>query len=205
LQASDLVRLQLDEITNQEASQFAAKNGKFSASTINQALRTLRRVLKLAEEWGRLDRAPKISLATGERQRERVLTDDEMKHYLMACAQPWRDVATIMFCLGMRPSEIYSLRWEQISLTEQGFIQVTKGKSKAARRMLPLVPAVQKILESRHREQGCPSEGWIFPTESKSGHLEQGSAKNQHQKAIQAVNKAAAEAGRPEPQSQTRN
>src|SRR5262249_19549869 len=160
---SDLVRLQLDEITNQEASQFAAKNGKLSASTINQALRTLRRALKLAEEWAKLERAPKISLAKGERQRERVLTDDEMKEYLMACAQPWRDVASIMYCLGMRPSEIYSLRWEQISLTEQGFIQVNKGKSKAARRMLPLVPAVQKILEARHREQGCPSEGWIFP------------------------------------------
>jgi integrase len=47
----------------------------------------------------------------------------------------------------MRPSEIYSLRWEQISLTDQGFIQVTKGKSKAARRMLPLVPAVQRSLK----------------------------------------------------------
>jgi integrase len=196
LQGSDLVRLQLDEITNQEASQFAAKNGKLSASTINQALRTLRRALKLAEEWGKLDRSPKISLAAGERQRERVLADDEMKQYLMACAQPWRDVAAIMYCLGMRPSEIYSLRWEQISLTDQGFIQVTKGKSKAARRMLPLVPAIQRILEARHREQGRPSEGWIFPTESKSGHLEQGSAKNQHLKAIQAVNKAAAEAAR---------
>jgi integrase len=62
--------------------------------------------------------------------------------------------------------------------------------------MLPLVPAIQRILEARHREQGRPSEGWIFPTESKSGHLEQGSAKNQHLKAIQAVNKAAGEAAR---------
>jgi integrase len=93
----------------------------------------------------------------------------------------------------MRPSEIYTLRWEQITLTKEGLIQITKGKSKAARRVLPLVPAVQRILEYRHRDQGFPTVGWVFPTASKSGHLEQGSAKNQHHKAIQVVNNTAKE------------
>ena len=91
--------------------------------------------MNLAEEWGKLERAPKIKLATGERQRERVLSDEEMRLYLTACQQPWRDVATIMVCLARRPGEIYALRWEDLNLTEQGFIQVVKGKSKAACRM----------------------------------------------------------------------
>jgi integrase len=196
LEESGLAKLGLDEISDQHAALFAAHRGKWSPSTVNCALRTLRRALNLAEVWKKLDRAPKITLATGERQRERVLTDEEMKEYLMACAQPWRDVATIMYCLGLRPSEIYTLRWEQIRLTDQGFIQITKGKSKAARRTLPIVPAVHKILASRHRGQAYPLEGWVFTSQSKSGHLEQGSAKNQHLRAVKAVNKTSAEAAK---------
>jgi hypothetical protein len=48
-------------------------------------LRTLRRALTLAEEWGKLDRAPKITLAKGEHQRDRVLTERETNNYLSAC------------------------------------------------------------------------------------------------------------------------
>jgi len=40
--------------------------------------------LSLAVQWGRIDRVPKIGLAKGERQRERVLTDEEATRYLGA-------------------------------------------------------------------------------------------------------------------------
>src|SRR5207342_1809819 len=76
------------------------------------------------------------------------------------------------------------------------------------RRMLPLlVPMVQGALQSRNRAQGFPKEGWVFPTESKSGHLEQGSAKNQYEAAFVAIEKAAKEeckkAGRDESEAKT--
>jgi integrase len=32
----------------------------------------------------------------------------------MAAMQPLRDIAGILFVLGMRPGEVYALRWEQI-------------------------------------------------------------------------------------------
>ena len=99
------------------------------------------------------------------------------------------------------------MRWENISLTETGFLQIVRGKSKAARRMLPLVPIVHSALKSRHSEQGFPKEGWVFPTESKSGHLEQGSAKNQYEAAFATIDKAAKEeckkAGRDEAEAKT--
>ncbi len=187
LLASDFAGLRLDEITDQHAGQYAARHSNLSPSTINCGLRTLRRALSLAHQWGRLDRATKITLAKGERQRERVLTDEEVTRYLAACDQPWRDAATIMLGTGMRPCEVFSLRWERVLLNGQGgLIQITEGKSRAARRILPMVPRVYQALLARHEAQGRPAEGWVFPSTSRCGHLEGGTAKSQHARALTA-------------------
>jgi integrase len=61
---------------------------------------------------------------------------------------------------------------------------VLKGKSKAAKRYLPMVPDVLRVLTERFRDAGRPKDGWVFPSTSKSGHVEQGSAKNQHARAL---------------------
>ena len=106
LQASDFSTLDLPELNDQHAAQYAAKHSKLSPSTVNCGLRTLRRALALAYQWGKLDKPAKITLAKGERQRERVLTDPEVEVYLAACPQPWRDAAIIMLGTGLRPSEI---------------------------------------------------------------------------------------------------
>jgi len=188
LLASDLASLSLDEITDQQAGEFAARYSHLSPSTINCGLRTLRRALHLAVDWGKVERMPKITLAKGERQRDRVLTDDEAPRYLAACPQPWRDVATTMLGTGMRPGEVYPLRWEHVLLNGQGgLIHITQGKTKAARRLLPMVPRVYQALKARHEAQGTPPEGWVFPSGARSGHLEEGSAKKYHAQALAAL------------------
>jgi integrase len=182
---SDLGGLRIDEMTDRHAGEFAAHYSNLSPSTVNCGLRTLRRALHLASEWGKLERTPKISLAKGERQRERVLTDEEAMRYLSACRQPWRDAATLILGSGLRPGEVFNLRWEQVLLNGHGgLIQVAEGKSRAARRMLPMVPAVFAMMKARHEAQGCPAEGWVFPSGSVCGHLEQGTAKTQHGSAL---------------------
>src|SRR5215467_8386554 len=90
LRESDLASLDLREVTDQHAGQYAAKRSNLSPSTVNCGLRTLRRALSLAVQWGKLDRMPKITLARGEKQRERVLNEKEVKAYLDACPQPWK-------------------------------------------------------------------------------------------------------------------
>ena len=100
---------------------------------------------------------PDVKLADGEIKRDRVVTDDEMKLYLTACLQPWRTIASIMFCLGMRPGEIYALRWEQVDFKD-GFIFIVQGKTAKAKRQLSLEP-VHKILEYRLQHAGFPTEG----------------------------------------------
>ena len=183
--SSDLSKMKLDEITDQQAAQYAARNSHLTPSTINCGLRTLRRALNLAEEWGKLDRSPKIRLAKGERQRERVLRDDEAIRYLEACPQPWRDVATIILGTAMRPGEIFPLRWEDVAFNgNKGLVRLTEGKSKAARRALPMMPVVYRVLKSRYEEQNSPRKGWVFPANSRSGHVGQGTTKKQHATAL---------------------
>jgi integrase len=190
LLSADLAGLAIDKITNQHAGQYAARHSHLSPSTVNCGLRTLRRALYLAAEWGTLNRKPKITLAKGERQRDRVLTDVEVELYLEACEQPWRDAATVMLGTGMRPGEVFSLRWENVLLKGSGgLLQIANGKSKAARRMLPLVPAVYSVLKARQNGE----VSWVFPAATESGHLEGGSAKNYHARALAAIKKVAAE------------
>jgi integrase len=199
LRESDFATLNLEDLTDQHAGLYAAKRVHLSPSTVNCGLRTLRRALSLAYQWSKLDRMPKITLAKGERQRERVLTTKEANSYIQACSQPWRDAATIMLGTAMRPSEVFALRWEHILLNEKGgLLQITDGKSRAARRLLPLVPAVYAALKSRQKAQGGPLSGWVFSADTKSGHLEGGSAKNQHARALKTINTAAKKDGTPE-------
>ena len=182
---SDLASVRLDQVTDQGAQQFAARLGHLSASRINCGLRTLRRALNLALEWGKLQTPARIKLAQGERMRDRVLTEAEMQAYLTACPQPWRDAATILRGTGMRPGEIFALRWPNVLLNGNGgLIQVTEGKTKAARRILPMVPEVYAVLKSRWEAQQRPSDGWVFPSASREGHFNKDAAKDQHKKAL---------------------
>ena len=99
--------LPLDEVNDQHAQRFAAQKAKLSASRINCGLRTLRRALNLAYQWGTLEKPAKITLAKGERQRDRVLTDDEITSYLAVCPQPVERRSDDHSRLpGMRPSEV---------------------------------------------------------------------------------------------------
>jgi integrase len=177
--------LPLDQITDAHGQQYAARLSNLSPSTINCGLRALRRALNLANEWGVCERRPKITLAKGERQRERVLTDAEANLYLAACDQPWKDAATIMLGTRMRPGDVFALRWENIRMAQQaGMLQIVDGKSRAAKRVLPMMPAVRASLETRWAAQGQPKVGWVFASGSKSDHLQGDSAKNQHTRAL---------------------
>jgi len=186
----------LNEISDQHAQRFAAKLAKLSASRVNCGLRSLRRALNLAYEWGKLERPVKITLAKGERQRDRVLTDAEWIQYIQQCPQPWRDVAIIIRGTGMRPGEVFCLRWENIHLNGgRGLIQVTNGKTKAARRVLPMIPAVYAIIKARHEGARIPESGWLFPSASREGHFNKDTAKDQHAKAIKRAKALALRTG----------
>jgi integrase len=186
LNKSTMAAQKLDDLTDQHANGFAAHHSNLSPSGINRGLRTLRRALNLAYQWGKIEKPIKISLAKGEHQRDRVLTDEEAAKYLSACPQPWRDCATIILDEGLRPGEVFSLRWPHVLFSKEGpsLIQIVAGKSKAARRVLPMTPRVYDLLRARHEIAGCPEDAWVFPSSAKCEHFDGNAAKDQHSRAL---------------------
>lgn len=182
---SKIAALPIDQLSDQNAQHFAAEYARLSPSGINRGLRTLRRALNLAYHWGRLEKPAKVFLAKNERQRDRVLTEKELSSYLAASPQPWRDCATIIAEEGMRPGEVFALQWQHVLLNGSGgLIRIADGKSKAARRVLPMTPNVHAVLQARHEAAGRPTEGWLFPSTSECGHFDGNTAKDQHQRAL---------------------
>src|SRR5215472_16201931 len=183
-----VAHLRLDEIGSEAIAQYACERQRdgLQVSSVNGCLRTLRRVLRLAMEWDVIQRSPKVKFLAGEHRRERVITPKEEARYLAAASKLLAEVATVLIDTGLRPEECYRLAWDSITWVNgrNGTLLVTRGKTKAARRMLPMSPRVRSLLESRWEAAGRPLEGWVWPAPTKSGHLEPSSLKKQHAKAL---------------------
>jgi integrase len=145
-----LVNCTLEEITGEKMADFAAhrQTNGLQVSSVNSSLRVLRRVPKLAVEWGALGSSPRVKLLHGERHRERVVTPDEEAKYLAAAPEPLASVAAILCDTGLRPEECFRLRWEAVTWVNgrHGTLLVTHGKTASARRVLPMSPRVISIL-----------------------------------------------------------
>lgn len=186
-----LASMKLDEITSETVAGFAAHRQakNLQISSINGSLQVLRRTLRLAVEWGVIDVSPKIKMLPGAKHRERVVTPEEEARYLAAAPEPLCSVATILVDTGMRPEECFRLRWESITWSNgrHGTLLVTHGKTPAARRALPMSSRARTILEGRWENAGKPSEGWIWPAPTRSGHLESSSLKKQHARVFRTL------------------
>lgn len=69
---------------------------------------------------------------------------------------------------------------------DQPLLQVSEGESKAAKRILPVLPAVHTVLLQRWTAQGRPEEGWVFPSiQAREGHLNGDTTKDQHASALE--------------------
>jgi integrase len=182
-------------------------------STVNRDLATLRRMLNLAVEWGKLRAAPKVRLLPGENRRERALAEAEDALYVKAATdlgldmertyqaalegiratirgeQPHkpdafrlRDSAVTMLDTALRPDEVFRLRSENV---REGAICIFEGKTRAAVRRIPIMTErLRGILEMR-LSQTEPG-GWLFPADTKSGHIGGSSLRKQHAKALKA-------------------
>lgn len=137
-----------------------ARRASVGPATVNRELATLRRLLRLAHEWKEIDRVPKIRLLNSERSRDFVLSRPAESLYLAACPQPLNDLALLILETGLRIGEALSLQWADVTLeplsgARFGYLRVREGKSKNARRNIPLTDRAASMLLSR-RNGTCP-------------------------------------------------
>jgi len=131
-------------------------------ATLNRELACLRAMINYFIRQDVLVKNPvsKVKFLKEDNEQMRVVTRDEERLYLLACSQPLRDVATIMVETGMRPDEIYRLERRNVHL-DKGYLFNPHGKTKAARRKLPLSQRAIGVL--RRRLQKIEGE-FVFPS-----------------------------------------
>jgi integrase len=137
-------------------------------ATVNRDLATLRRALRLAYEWHVIDRVPRIRLLPGELNREFVLSHAGEEAYFSACPQPLRDIGLIIVDAGLRTSEVLELEWRHVHLepapgAKYGYIHIPGGKSKNARRNVPITDRLAQMLLTRSLES---KSIYVFPSET---------------------------------------
>jgi len=184
----------LDAITGETVSRYARHRQEVpenSVVTVNGDLRTLRRVLHLAVEWGRLDRVPTIHELPQSKGRDRVLSFAEEAKYLAKASENLRDAAILAVDTGMRPnSELFPLKWADVDLTARaespcGVVHVRQGKTDSAQRSLPLTPRAAEVLGRRKRLTEAKGSAFVFAGAGISGHVT--SMQHPHKAAIEAA------------------
>jgi integrase len=146
--------IRLDAITAGLVEKFKVARAKdISPAGTNRDLAALRFMLNLAIRNGYLARNPVSDirfLAEGPGEM-RIVSFEEQEGYLKAATPTLRDVGTLILETGMRPEEVFTIRKENVHLTD-GYVFVPTGKTRFARRNLPLTKAAAAVLQRRMQE-----------------------------------------------------
>ena len=100
--------------------------------------------------------------------RDFVLTRRNELLYLAVCPQPLYDLAVLVLETGLRIGEALSLDWPDVSLeplpgARFGYLRIRSGKSKKARRNMPLTDRAASMLRARQNGTAL-----VFPNDD--GH-----------------------------------
>lgn len=108
-----------------------------------------------------------------EVSRDRFLRPEELKKFFEALnseevTSKTRDLIQLLLFTGARRSNILSMQWGELDLTQNTWI-IPASKSKNAESLhIPLVAAAVEILERRKRDA---SSVFVFPGTGRTGHL----------------------------------
>lgn len=139
-----------------------AEKTPMEAVTINHSLQTLRRCVHVAEELGIILKAPKIRLLKADSPRDYVISEEVLQKFLKLCKPrdpdyDWwlpreqmdvdmKPLLSVLFDTGMRIGEAVRLEWSDISFNRRGSVHVRHGKSKNAKRYIPLTARARGVL-----------------------------------------------------------
>jgi len=93
----------------------------------------------------------------------RVITFEEQAAYLSHASQPLYDIAKVMLDTGMRPEEVFRVRVENIDFKQKTILNPF-GKTKAARRTIPMTDDVSCLLKARIKKLEEKETAFVFPS-----------------------------------------
>jgi integrase len=147
--------------------------GLSGASTANGVMRALRAIWNHASDGPNPVRLRRSWF--NEPRRERTVSAEDLPRFYRAlenCENTIaRDAIKLMLFTGLRRGEALALRWAEIDLAVR-VIRLPAGRTKAGRRLdLPLSSHVHALLIGR---RAAGEDGpFVFPADSRSGHLEE--------------------------------
>lgn len=135
-----------------------------SPSTHNCALRTLRRMFRIAYDLDVVLKIPKFILLE-ENERTALITPEIEQKITAQFDKSNRkgSLRTALFLIldcGLRPIEIVGLKITDIDLALGG-IRVQDSKTRAGKRLVPMTERVKELLTKRI---GRRVDGWLFPS-----------------------------------------
>jgi integrase len=110
----------------------------------------------------------------------RSLTVEEFHTLLKHLREPFKTMALLQLCLGLRVSELLALRWKDVDWigsklnVEHGIVNqhLDAVKTEGSRKTRNLDPALLSVLSSwKQRTEFGDAQDWIFPSPVKLGRL----------------------------------
>lgn len=166
----------LDEITTEQVETLKAdlvRQG-YKNTSVNRTLAVLSKMMQCAEEWGLIERGPRIkALATTPVHHLEFewLREDEVGRLLEAAAfEPkWFTFMLIALRTGMRKGEIYALHWNEVDFAGRRITvkySVTKGRLTSPKnkrtRVVPMTEDLGAAL--RDWREACTHDELLFPS-----------------------------------------
>ncbi len=152
----------LDAISAGHVEEFkVTRVDEISPAGVNRDLAVLRLMLNLAVRQGHIGRNPvsAVKFLQEGPGAMRVVSHEEQQRYLAAANRLLRDVATLILETGLRPEEVYTIRKENVHL-DRRYLFVPSGKTKFARRNVPLTNRALEVLKRRLAEA---KGAYLFP------------------------------------------
>ena len=118
--------------------------------------------------------------ATKRKRHPRSLTVEEFRRFAQNLKEPFRTMALLCVCLGLRISECLALRWSDVDWlngklrVERGIVcqQVDEVKTAESRREMSIDGSLLEALKLwRQTTQFSQPEDWIFASPAKRGRL----------------------------------
>jgi integrase len=156
------------------------KSLPLSPKTRGQIRALLHLLFERAMLWGliELQRNPielvKVKCTSKRQRKPQILAPEKFQELVAVLREPYRTMAIVAMCTGLRVSEVLALRWEHINfkagamLVQQGVVngRIGKVKTEASRDEVPLDPAFAEVLREW---KGTRTTGLVFPSHVTGG------------------------------------